>query len=107
MGDDQVAFVMTCDAEDYDLIRKVIAEHADEVQASPRRQLDGASAVSWVLVAAIAVQKAPALIHAIGDFLTRNSVREIKVGKVSITNPQPEDVTRILDMLEQSKKDDE
>ncbi|WP_109524655.1 hypothetical protein [Nocardia aurea] len=89
--------ILTCGADDVDEIDRHLSENGVAAQRSPRRQLDGAAATTWVLVAGVAVQSAPAILTSLRDLLTRNRVRELKIGDVTIVNPSPADVDKLLE----------
>ena len=81
------------------MVRELLVAQDADVQTSPRRQLDGASATTWVVAATVAIRAMPLVINALRDFLTRNNVREIKFGDVSITNPRPEDTEQLMEVI--------
>lgn len=99
MNDNDITLLVTCDAAIVDDLRDALTGFDATVQTSPRRQLDGASAMSWLLAATVAIRTAPMLVNALREFLTRNNIRVIKIGDVSITNPRPEDVPMLLDAI--------
>jgi hypothetical protein len=99
VGDEAATLLVTCAAEDVGLIRELLVAQDADVQASPRRQLDGASVTTWVIAATVAIRTMPLVINALRDFLTRNNVREIKFGEVSITNPRPEDTEKLIEVI--------
>jgi hypothetical protein len=105
MNDKKVTLLITCDSEIIEDLRDAISGQDALVQTSPRRQIDGASATSWLLVVTVAIHTAPQLLQAIRDLLTRNNIREIKFDKVSITNPRAEDIPRILDAINKHEPD--
>lgn len=87
-----MTMVLTCDADAVEDLYALLREHDADAQRSTRRNLDGEAATTWVLVAGVAVQTAPALLDSLRKFLTRNRVEEIKVGDVTVRNPGPEEI---------------
>ncbi|WP_433579234.1 hypothetical protein [Nocardia brasiliensis] len=92
-------FVIACEADEVDEIDSSLRENGVTAQRSPRRQLDGAAATTWVLVAGVAIQSAPAILASLRDLLVRKRVSELKFGDVTITNPNPEDVAKLIEVL--------
>lgn len=94
-----VALIIETDESALDLLMKLLASEGVEAQSSPRRNLDGASVTSWLILAGIAVRQVPVVLQALSAFLTRNRVRRLEVNGILIENPSPEDVNRILRQL--------
>lgn len=86
-----------CDPEAAGELRRILEAQGSEVEGSSRRQLDGAQAESWVLVATMAVQTAPRILDALKGFLTRDAVKSVTAGDIKIENPRPEHVQQLLD----------
>lgn len=105
MSEVDTTFLFVCDAADVEQLRVSLEEQGAITQASPRRQLDGASAASWVLAATVSARAIPLIINSIREFLTRNNVREIKVGDTSIVNPRPEDTAKLLEAIRHRSSD--
>ena len=105
MNNLDTTFIFVCDAVSVEQLRTTLEEQGAIIQASPRRQLDGASAASWIVAATVAMRTAPLVINALREFLTRNNVREIKVGDISIVNPRPEDTDRLLEAIRSRDND--
>jgi hypothetical protein len=101
---DTATLILTCTAEDVDAVQEFFTAQEADVQASPRRQLDGASATTWIVAATFAIKAAPLMVNALREFLTRNNVREIKFGDVSITNPRPEDTEKLIEVIRDRHK---
>jgi hypothetical protein len=85
-----------CAAEDALELDGSLRPRALDVQASERRNLDGAATASWVVVATVLIESLPATLQALAGFLRRNQVEAIQVGELVIKNPRPEDVEAAL-----------
>ena len=92
--------IVTCDEEAAAEFLQVFEARQVSAQTSQRRNLDGTEITSWFVVAALAIQTAPAILREISNLLTRNQVTEISYGDIKIVKPRPEDVTRIIDHLQ-------
>jgi hypothetical protein len=73
--------------------------HGAPAQFSAQRNLDGSAAVSWLVVAAIAVKTVPDVLRALTEFLNRQRVRRVEFRGLVIDNPRPEDVDAIIGTL--------
>jgi hypothetical protein len=91
--------VFDCAAEEVVAVSSALQSAGAQVQGSERQMLDGSTATAWVMVATTAITAAPAMLNALKDFLRRDAVTSVSVGGVTITNPRPEDVERILAQL--------
>ncbi|MFI9508468.1 hypothetical protein [Nocardia sp. NPDC052566] len=91
--------IITCGAEVADEVDARLRANDITAQRSPRRNIDGAAATTWVLVAGVAVQSAPAILNSLRDLLTRKQVGEFTFGDVTISNPSPEDVAELIEVL--------
>lgn len=99
MGDDVVTFVLTCDVDDVDELGGTLRDRGAAVQTTPRRNLDGAVISAWFVVATVAIQTAPNIIDSLREFVTRKRVREIKIGDMSISNPHPDDIAKLIELF--------
>jgi hypothetical protein len=95
--------LLTVDSDVVEELFTLLREHDPGVQRSRRKNLDGAAATSWILVAGVAVQSAPAILAQLRAFLTRNRVGVLEADGIKITNPGPEDVDKVLDVLRSPK----
>jgi hypothetical protein len=96
-------YLITCDADQGEATREALANAGAEVQAAEKHMLDGATATSWMMVATVAITTAPAFLGALKDLLSRNAVRSITYGDVTITNPRPEHVKQLLEDLQKKQ----
>ena len=91
--------MIACDEQAAADLLQFFEERLISAQASQRRNLDGSEVTSWFVVAALAIQAAPAILREFTRLLSRNQIEEISYGEIKISKPRPEDVTRIIDRL--------
>lgn len=88
--------MILCGEEATGPLVSLLSEHGLKPQSSQRRNLDGSAAVSWIVLASVTIRTAPVFLRVLSEFLTRNRVQRIEVSGVTIDNPRPEDVDRLL-----------
>jgi hypothetical protein len=93
---ENATLIIECDAEVAQRVTEVFRECEADVQGSPEQYLDGSQIDSWVLVVGIALRTSPRIIDALGRFLTRNNLKSISVGDLTIENPKREDLPELF-----------
>ena len=106
MADDVETLLVTCRVESVSLIRELLEAQDADVQTLPRQQFDPESAATWVVAGTVAIRTMPRVIEALREFLTRNNVRQIRIGDVSITNPRPEDTDKLIEVIRNRTQND-
>jgi hypothetical protein len=98
-----LTYLITCDGDQGEATRGALVHAGAEVQATEKHMLDGATVTSWMMVATVAITTAPAFLRALKDLLSRNAVRSITYGDMTITNPRPEHVDQLLKDLQKKQ----
>lgn len=94
--------LVECDEDAAQPLVALLEAHGALAQSSAQRSLDGSAAVSWLVVAAIAVKTVPDVLRALTEFLNRQRVRRVEFRGLVIDNPRPEDVDAIISTLTQA-----
>jgi hypothetical protein len=106
MTEEQIVLLIDCGEPLLEPIKSMLASHDLDVQSSQRRDMDGAVATSFLVLASIAIRTAPVLLDAITRFLQRHQVRRIEFGDYAIDNPRPEDIEELVRRLPQPGGDE-
>lgn len=99
MNAESTALMILSDKETAASLVALLREQGLDPQSSGRRNLDGSIAVSWVVLASVGLRTAPAVLRALSEFLMRDRVHRIEFSGLTIDNPRPEDVDRIIQGL--------
>jgi hypothetical protein len=102
--DEEAALIILCDEDTSSRLLSVLSQHGIAPQASQRRNIDGSAAVSWMILASMAIRTAPDVLRALSQFLTRDRVRRIEFSGLTIDNPRPEDVDAIINGLSSDRR---
>lgn len=98
MDSEESLLLLVCEAESAEPLTALLRSSGIAAQASSRRNLDG-SAAPWVVAGLTTLSSLPAIMRALSQFLTRNSVKRLEYGDFAIENPRPEDVDVIIGRL--------
>jgi hypothetical protein len=82
-----------------DAIRTYLVEELDgDAHVAEKRGLDG-SVAEWIIVGGVAARSVKPLLDFVLRFVELRRVRRITVGDVTVENPRPQDVDRLIDRL--------
>ena len=79
---------------------RIEATPGSRVQVTERSNLDGTPADA-IVFARLAMQSLPSILAFLTGFASRGSVKRVKWNNLEIDRPRPEDVDRILKLVEQ------
>jgi hypothetical protein len=99
MKDTEAPLIITSDADEAEQLVKALREAGLEVQASERRNLDGAAASEWIIAAVATMQAMPHIIRSLQPFFDRRKIRQIKFGDTVLKDIQPEDAAKLIKLI--------
>lgn len=101
MSGDLGAIVIECDDGEAASLADSLRNDGMTAQASSRKNLDGSTALQWIVVAVVAADSATTLVNRVIDAISRHRVQRIEYNGLVIVNPRPNDVDTVMDALRQ------
>jgi len=98
-GDLEIAVTATTRAAVDSMSEQLSAIGGDETEVLERRGLGG-GAPEWIVVGGIAATSLRHFLNFMLDWKGLDRVRLLTVGDVSIENPRPQDVDRLMEQIE-------
>ena len=99
MGDTESPLIITCDADEAEQVVRALRTLDLDVQASERRNLDGATASMWILALPATIQAMPRIVRALQPFFNRRKIRRIQFGDTMLEEVQPEDAAKLIEQI--------
>lgn len=99
MGNSESTLIIMCDADEAEQVVRALRTLDLDVQASERRNLDGAAASMWILALPAAMQAMPRIIGALQPFFDRRKIRRIQFGDTVLEEVQPEDAAKLIEQI--------
>jgi hypothetical protein len=99
MKDTEAPLIITADADEAEQLTQALRAVGLEVQASERRNLDGAAAPEWIIAAVAGIQAMPRIIRSLQPFFDRRKIRQIKFGDTVLKDVQPEDAAKLIELI--------
>ncbi|HZO69828.1 MAG TPA: hypothetical protein VFB74_32945 [Kribbellaceae bacterium] len=108
MADERATLVVEGDKAAAEAVAAALTGAGVPSQTSGRRNLDGAAVTSWLVVAGLAVQAAPAALRALAEVVKQFRVGRIEIdipaGKLVADNPRTGEIQSLLQQLGELSK---